>query len=446
MATGPSGRHRSFLSPHANRPPPPPPVAPPVERTTVAAPDEDAIRAALKRYSREFLLLISPRGEIVQSSEEITLGYRDERMGHHIGENLHPDDLPRVFDLIERARATKGFEETIRVRARGKRGEWHSFDATVIDATHDPVLKGAVLRVREIDAREVAAALPLAGAADRFLSLAEALPLGILSADARGHVVFCNESAQQIFNLPADRLMGRGFEAAVAAADRPDVVEAAGAVLRTGLPHQVTFTVETGLFHRWAHAKFVPLGVEDRRTGWIATVEDVTDRRRAESQLAFQATHDPLTGLPNRMLLEDRLGQACSRLRRDGDSVTVLFVDLDLFKDVNDTYGHRAGDQVLIEVARRLGHVTRDVDTVARLGGDEFVVVCEALPPGEAERIAGRITDAVAVPMLVDGHRVTVGASVGIATTVDGSLDIGDLLARADQDMYRSKQDRHAHG
>jgi len=408
--------------------------------------ERDEKRQALEAYSREFLMLISPRGEMVLSSRDVTIGYGNEREGHHIAENLHPDDLPRVFDLIERARETAGFEETIRVRARGSLGEWHYFDATVIDAVQNPKLRGAVIRVREVDSREIAAAMPLAGAADRFLSLAEALPLGILSADARGYVVFCNESAQQIFNLPSDQLMGQGWERAVAAADRPDVVNAAGAVLRRGVPHQVTFTVETGLFPRWAHAKFVPLGVGERRTGWIATVEDVTDRRRAESQLAHQATHDPLTGLPNRTLLEDRLSQACSRLRRDTDSVTLLFIDLDRFKEVNDTLGHRAGDHVLKEVAHRLAQVTRDVDTVARLGGDEFVIVCEALPEGEAEAIVARIEEAVAVPMLVQGGSATVGASVGIATTSEPSVDVAELLSRADQEMYRAKQARKERG
>jgi len=405
----------------------------------------DVVRAALHEHAREFLLLLTPRGELVASASVLpeTLGYRDdERVGHHIAEHLHPDDLPRVFDLIERARATPGFEETLRVRARSNDGEWRHLEATVIDAMHDQRLRGAVLRVRDItDEVERAKPAPLEGA-DRFLSLAEALPLGILSADARGSVVFCNEAAQQIFNLPADHLMKRGWERAVHAEDRPDVVDAAGSVVRTGMPHQVTFRVETGLFLRWAHAKFVPLGEGLRRSGWIATIDDVTDRRRTESRLAHQATHDPLTGLPNRMLLDDRLHQAAGRLRRDTSSITVLFVDLDRFKVVNDELGHAAGDEVLVEVARRLRGVVRDVDTVARLGGDEFVIICENLPMGDESIVIGRLDQALSVPMLVRGTQVSVGASVGVARTADPEAELDDLVALADQDMYRVKAER----
>lgn len=403
------------------------------------------IRLALQAHAREFLLLVTARGDLVGSSAVLpeTFGYPTaDRMGHHVAEHLHPDDLPAVFDLIDRARQTAGFEETIRVRARAGDGTWRHLEATVIDATHDPRLHGAVLRVRDITDEVMRSPAPAAPVVDRFLSLAEALPLGILSADARGHVVFCNEAAQQIFNLPADHLMRRGWEKAVRAEDRSDVVSAAGAVIRTGTPHQVTFRVETGLFVRWTHAKFVPLGEDGHRSGWIATIEDVTDRRRTESRLAHQATHDPLTGLPNRVLLEDRLHQANGRLRRGTESVTVMFVDLDGFKAINDDLGHAAGDEVLVEVGQRLRTLMREVDTVARLGGDEFVIVCEDLPEGEVPAVLERLEAALAVPMLVRGSAVTVGASVGVARTREPNLEAADLLSQADQDMYRVKVER----
>ncbi|MEZ5142911.1 MAG: sensor domain-containing diguanylate cyclase [Acidimicrobiales bacterium] len=415
------------------------------ERSSSAPRDLEEIRRALQAHAREFLLLVTPRGELVGSSTVLpeTFGYDNaDRIGHHVAEHLHPDDLPGVFDLIERARQTPGFEETIRVRARAGDGSWRRLEATVIDATHDPRLQGAVLRVRDVTDDGLGGPAHAPVGVDRFLSLAEALPLGILSADARGNVVFCNEAAQQIFNLPADHLMKRGWERAVHAEDRADVASAAGAVVRTGTPHQVTFRVETGLFVRWAHAKFVPLGEGLHRSGWIATIDDVTDRRRTESRLAHQATHDPLTGLPNRVLLDDRLHQAAGRLRRDTESVTILFVDLDRFKEVNDAMGHAAGDEVLVEVAHRLRTLVREVDTVARLGGDEFVIVCENLPVEEADGVVARIDAALAVPMLVRGATVTVGASVGVAHTTDAGVELTELLTVADQDMYRIKVER----
>ena len=198
--------------------------------------------------------------------------------------------------------------------------------------------------------------------------------------------------------------------------------------------------METGLFQRWATASFVPLGVPPAHTGWLATLDDVTDRLRAESQLSHQATHDTLTGLPNRMLLEDRLRQACARLRRGTRSVTVVFVDLDAFKDVNDRYGHAAGDEVLIEVGRRLQEVVRDVDTVCRYAGDEFVVLCEDLDEVDVEGLEGRIAAAIREPMILTSGPLNMGASVGAVTTHDASVDASALLAEADAEMYRDKR------
>jgi diguanylate cyclase (GGDEF)-like protein/PAS domain S-box-containing protein len=413
-----------------------------------AAVDERRVRAqqqALLHFASEFLVFVTEDGEIVVGAGEglSVLGYEStERSGYHIAEHIHPDDLPEVLDLVERARRTPDFHETIHARARHKDGQWLTFEATVIGISDHGVLgTGAVLRVREVEKAGTDPTTP--SDANRFLSLAEALPLGILSADARGWVVYCNHTAQQTMNLPDDKIRGRGWLEVVHAEDLPDVMEAAGMVVRTGTPQQATFRIQTGLFVRWATARFVPLGAENRRTGWIATLDDITDRRRAESQLAHRATHDPLTELPNRTLLEDRLDQACARLRRNPDSgLSVLFVDLDDFKDINDTFGHTTGDEVLKEVGRRLRAVLRPADTVARLGGDEFVAVCEGIGEFEVSQVADRIASAIAVPMLVTGKQLTIAASIGIAYTVDSLQDAAELLVRADQAMYRRKRAR----
>jgi diguanylate cyclase (GGDEF)-like protein len=146
-----------------------------------------------------------------------------------------------------------------------------------------------------------------------------------------------------------------------------------------------------------------------------------------------------LTGLPNRALLEDRLGRSLAGLRRDVESVTVAFLDLDGFKAINDTLGHAAGDAVLVEVGRRLRQATRDVDTVARLGGDEFVVVCESLGEADAELLVARIEQALADPVLIGSEPVTVRSSIGLAVETT-SCSTDELIARADQAMYRDKR------
>jgi diguanylate cyclase (GGDEF)-like protein/PAS domain S-box-containing protein len=269
------------------------------------------------------------------------------------------------------------------------------------------------------------------------------LPFGILSADARGWVAYSNEAARHILNLSTQMVSGHGWEQAVLAEDWDAVAASASRVIAAGITERVVFRVATSLFQRWAEVKFVPLGSPSEPTGWIATVEDITDRRRAEGELAHQATHDQLTGLPNRALMEDRFGQARGRLQRGtATSVTVLFADLDRFKEINDSYGHQVGDAVLVSVAHRLTGVLRDVDTVARFGGDEFVCVCESLPLDEAAELERRISSALDEPVTIGDQAVVIGASVGHATTTDPTVELADLLARADDDMYQHKQER----
>ncbi|MEW1956934.1 diguanylate cyclase [Kineococcus sp. NPDC059986] len=173
--------------------------------------------------------------------------------------------------------------------------------------------------------------------------------------------------------------------------------------------------------------------------GAVVQVIDVTQRRLVQRRLREAALHDPLTGLPNRTLLEDRLRHALSAAARSGDQVALLYCDLDDFKPVNDTGGHAAGDHVLIDVADRLSAAVRPGDTVARLGGDEFAVVCPGLPDeATAADVAERIVAAMRDPFPVAGWEFRVGISVGLAMA-DASQDATRVLQQADQAMYEAK-------
>ena len=181
---------------------------------------------------------------------------------------------------------------------------------------------------------------------------------------------------------------------------------------------------------------------------WQGVITDVTERKALEQRLEHLALHDPLTGLPNRTLFMDRLGHAVSRARRKGEKVAVLFVDLDDFKPVNDSFGHGTGDELLAAVAGRLGGVLRPSDTAARLGGDEFVVLLEDLgDAGEggdaeagAERVAQRVAQELGEPFDLDGRRLSVSASVGVAVGGPDGAEPEDLLRAADAAMYRAKE------
>ncbi|WP_247316167.1 EAL domain-containing protein [Bradyrhizobium sp. 141] len=178
--------------------------------------------------------------------------------------------------------------------------------------------------------------------------------------------------------------------------------------------------------------------------GWLITCEDVTEKQRAQSQIAFMARHDVLTKLPNRSLFAERIEQAIAKAGR-GSGFAVLCLDLDNFKQVNDTLGHPVGDALLCAVADRLSACVREIDTVARLGGDEFAIVQASIQhAGDTERLARRIVEQVAEPYDLNGHPVIVGCSVGISVApADGAT--GDkLLKNADVALYRAKADGRA--
>jgi diguanylate cyclase (GGDEF)-like protein len=173
--------------------------------------------------------------------------------------------------------------------------------------------------------------------------------------------------------------------------------------------------------------------------GWVATHEDVTERRRSEQRVAHMARHDALTGLPNRLHFRECSEQALSLVRR-GESIAVLCIDLDSFKEVNDTLGHPAGDELLKKVADRLRRIVRETDIVARLGGDEFAVVQVGLKRAdEVTLLASRLIAELSEPYDVDGHEVVIGTSIGIALAPGDSSDPDQLLKDADMALYRAK-------
>jgi diguanylate cyclase (GGDEF)-like protein/PAS domain S-box-containing protein len=215
-------------------------------------------------------------------------------------------------------------------------------------------------------------------------------------------------------------------------------------IIRTGEPiigklEQESFQDRTG---PWVASTKMPL-LDDKGEiiGTFGISRDVTAQVNAENALAYQVLHDPVTGLANRVALMDRLSQALLGLERQPSRLAVLYVDLDHFKQINDSFGHDAGDQVLVEIGRRLSKFSRHSDTVARLGGDEFVVLCGALREEDDVGLIGeRIVREVRGPYIEDGRDLSVTCSVGIVITSNALAEPEELIRDADEAMYDVKQ------
>jgi diguanylate cyclase (GGDEF)-like protein/PAS domain S-box-containing protein len=179
-----------------------------------------------------------------------------------------------------------------------------------------------------------------------------------------------------------------------------------------------------------------------RGGGWVATFEDITEWQAAQEQISHMARHDALTNLPNRTLFREQLEKAL-RLAKRSDQLAVLCLDLDHFKDINDSLGHPVGDALLKEVARRLGECITEHDTVARLGGDEFAIVqfCSDCDPSAVALLASHVVEKVSAPYEIAGHQLVIGVSIGISLAPEDGKNPDELLKKADLALYRAKED-----
>ncbi|MDQ3328275.1 MAG: EAL domain-containing protein, partial [Chloroflexota bacterium] len=237
---------------------------------------------------------------------------------------------------------------------------------------------------------------------------------------------------------------GEWWEERIHPADRDRVVQGINASIasaREMWSDEYRFRRHVGTYATLIDRGYLVMDSSGRPTRMIGSMMDISERKALEEQLAHQAFHDPLTGLPNRPGFLDRVQHALLRTTREGGSIAVLFLDLDRFKVINDSLGHEAGDHLLKAVADRLSECLRPDDTVARLGGDEFTILLESdATAGEALRIANRLTQTLQKPFNIDGHDVFVTTSIGIAIKHPHHEAPADLMRDADLAMYRAKE------
>ena len=274
----------------------------------------------------------------------------------------------------------------------------------------------------------------------RFEQIAATSPDGIICANHQGRVTFWNAACERLFGFKAAQAVGSSLELIVPPRMRSAHGSGLQRVAAGETPRLLGTTVELDACHEDGREFPVELSLsmwqEDGQASFGAIIRDMTTRRADEERL-FQLAHiDSLSGLPNRGVLLSRMAECLDRK----EPFALLMLDLDGFKDVNDTLGHRAGDQVVKEVAQRLLSCARSIDTVARLGGDEFAVLMpEETTLSEIEHAAQCMLKTVAAPLSVDAHLSHVTASIGIAMYPDDGADVGDLLSAADLAMYEAK-------
>ncbi len=273
----------------------------------------------------------------------------------------------------------------------------------------------------------------------------------IITVDERGVIESFNPAAVAIFGYQLDEVIGRPFTTLLDATHVARFKGTFGQSLgrdhtrqAVGVMHELAARRKDGAI------RSVELSISETRLAaqqlYVVSLRDITDRRQFELAIEHQALHDLLTDLPNRTLLHDRLQQAILGTKRTGKSLALLVLDLDGFKEINDTFGHHYGDMLLQVMARRLTGLLRDSDTVARLGGDEIAIVLPSADHHLAPRLAEQILQTLEAPVELEGHTLRVGASLGIAYGPDHGMDANTLLRCADVAMYVAKRNQTGFG
>ena len=271
-------------------------------------------------------------------------------------------------------------------------------------------------------------------------------PLAVLEWNRDFRLIRWSPQAEKIFGWRADEVHDISISGSQLThkADREQVVEVMNKLMTgdeprsTGIIRNHRKDGET-IWCEWYHSCL--LDEQGRIASILSFVQDVSSRIQAEERLQYLATRDALTGLPNRLLLQERLTQAIAQAKRSGRRIGVMFIDLDRFKNVNDTLGHRIGDELLKRVTASLSEALRETDLLARLGGDEFMVIVEDFgDPTVLNLVAQKLQEAIAQPFQIEDHDIYVTSSIGIAVYPDDSDDPEGLLKHADVAMYRSKE------
>ncbi|MFL5380884.1 MAG: putative bifunctional diguanylate cyclase/phosphodiesterase [Longimicrobiaceae bacterium] len=422
------------------RPSPPPPVAgppPPPPHETLSIPDpvdgETAVEA-LRRSEAYFRALVENARDVIHViNEDGTTRYVTPSVKHLLGWDpaefvglsalalVHPDDVEPAKEQIRLSRGSLGAGRPLTVRVRHRDGSWRVFEAVGRNLLDDPRVRGIIVNSRDVTERRRAEEQSL-----RLAAFARENPNPIFELAPGGAVVWVNATGQRLVAS-----LGIDGPAGVLPEDHAELLRQA---VDDGVGARGREAVVAGRVFAWSYHPQPALGTVH------LFGEEVTERKRVEERLLHDAVHDALTGLANRHLFMQRLGETLFRFNQGGGQFAVLFLDLDRFKVVNDSLGHHVGDELLVAIARRLQESVREGDTVARFGGDEFaILLCNLDETADATAIATRVADAVAAPVNLSGYEVFTSVSIGIALASNGYERPEYLLRGADMAMYQAK-------
>ncbi|MBW6488298.1 CHASE domain-containing protein [Sulfurimonas sp.] len=276
----------------------------------------------------------------------------------------------------------------------------------------------------------------------RLYQAVEQSPSGIIITNLDGNIEYVNEAFSEITGYAKNEAIGKNPRFLQSGKTDPKVYDDMWESIKLGKTWHGEFVNKSKNGIEYIEGvKAAPIFKADGTIShYMAIKEDITDRKRAEERIHFLASFDSLTGLPNRYQLEERLDYALRMAKRNSEKLSILFLDLDLFKEANDTLGHDAGDALLIELAKRFNAVLREVDTVSRVGGDEFIFLLPNTPPSGASHIAEKLLKVSDTPCEFNRSEMHVTASIGIAIYPKDGLDRQTLFKNADTAMYEAKE------
>jgi len=401
---------------------------------------------ALRRFSSldDLVLILSPEGRILEANvpaltqlaftraqlegSALSILYPEASHGT-ISSRLHAMSLHTSADFVETVRTCDGF--IIPMQTRLSWGEWQR--RRVIFWVSRGLRSGA----------DSSYAIN-AHAHEFFQTIYHSAAVPVIFFNLNGRILEMNEAFLELTGKTRESLLYQNFHDLLQAEDIPLHMQRIQKIIDGEINHSQQYEEKLAPGGTVIHLSCLLLLIRDndgQPMYFINHLQNVTTQKQVEQQLQHMATHDPLTNLPNRTMIQDRFQHAVSIARRSGKLISLVCLDLDNFKLINDTYGHEAGDQILIHISDRLRSAVRESDTIARIGGDEFVILLEGmLNSRDALKVLEKTLDILAEPIEIDNHQFSISASAGISTFPFDGETLAQLLPVADFAMYQAKE------